>query len=140
MLKAIIIWACGILVVLVVVRSAAPTVHQWFSRWGTVTERVTAARDMQRQFPGVSIEEIVASPPGALVAATVCQDEALRKRAEKAWVAERKDGPNGAGHLFAAKIASEVIQAGVVDMRLSTILKMDCPKAIRLATRTVAKY
>lgn len=136
MLKAFAVSACALVAVLAVVRSVAPTVHQWYSQWGTIKERVGTFREMQRR---LSIEELVAHPAGALLAATVCEDEPLRKRAEQNWVASGKDGPNGVGHVAAARVASEMMRAGAIDMRLTTILKMDCPKAIRLARQTVAR-
>lgn len=131
---------CGLAIAFLLVRLIAPVVQEWQWKWGTIyEERAAARREIERQFARVTIEDFASSLPGALAAATACKDEALTKRAQRAWIAHVGKGAKGDEKQFAAKVAAEVLKAGGVDMRFKMILTRDCPASLRQAERTVAK-
>ena len=132
---------CGLAIAVLLVRLIAPVVQEWQWKWGTIyAERADARSEIEQQIAKVSVEELVSSPAGALIAATVCEDKRLIRRAQKVWLADVKRGPKGGEHELAAKVAAEVLQAGVIDLRIRMILTKDCAASVRYAAGTVSQY
>lgn len=131
----------GLAAGLLLVRATAPAVQNAYLKWGTIyTERAATYRELERNLSKASVKGLVANPAGALLAATVCGDEQLGARAEKAWLAYVRKGERGSRTEHAGRIMAEVTRAGAVDPRLKMILTKDCTRTLELASATVSKY
>jgi hypothetical protein len=85
---------CGLVIAFLLVRLIAPIAQEWQWKWVTIhAERAEARRAIEKQFNRVTVEDFTSSLPGALAAATACEDKDLTRRAHKAKVFHVKKGP-----------------------------------------------